>query len=187
MTATYSATSTDLTSFNLSDASSDRLAGDLPPEPDYDKQRWGLSLDLPVNDRLRLLAGYNHSSSEVVYQRSDNYGGGLFGQSSTSENCRGGTIAIGDRYASARAGRRTADAAQGRRRLRLRCRRYRFRFQQWQQAINRIARTGRPDRHGLRPGVRVCGGRNGGSSRGRLRCRCPRVEQLDRNNRIRNA
>lgn len=86
MTATYSATSTDLTSFKLSDASSDRLAGDLPPEPDYDKQRWGLSLDLPISDRLRLLAGYNHSSSEVVYQRSANYGGGLFGQSSTSEN-----------------------------------------------------------------------------------------------------
>lgn len=86
MTATYSSTSTDLTSFRLSDGSADRLAGRLPPEPTYDKQRWGLTLDLPINDRLRLVAGYNHSSSDVVYQRSANYGGGLFGQSSTSEN-----------------------------------------------------------------------------------------------------
>lgn len=86
MTATGSVTDTAMTSFKLSDGSRDRLAGDLPPEPEYEKVRWGASVDLPVTDWLSVLIGYNRSTSSVVYQKAATYGGGLFGLDSRSDN-----------------------------------------------------------------------------------------------------
>jgi hypothetical protein len=85
MSAHVSGTNTDLTSFQLSDGSAAALGANRPPEPEYDKLRWGLSVDMPLGP-VGLLAAYNRSESEVVYQRGANYGSTLFGQRSVSDN-----------------------------------------------------------------------------------------------------
>ncbi|ATQ43089.1 TonB-dependent receptor plug domain-containing protein [Caulobacter mirabilis] len=83
----YNTTRTGLTSFRISPATLAALGG-VPPsgKPDYEKTRYGVRFDIPVNERLRLLAGYSRSESEVTYFKSANYGGLGFGQRSLSEN-----------------------------------------------------------------------------------------------------
>lgn len=83
----YNATNTDLTSFKITPATLDALGGaTAPDQPEFDKKRYGVSLDLPVNDRLRLLAVYSRSEATVTYYRGVNYGSAAYGQQSVSEN-----------------------------------------------------------------------------------------------------
>lgn len=86
VTAYVNGTTTDLTSFKMSDGSRNALAGAKPDKPDYEKRRYGFSVDLPVHEKVRLLAGYSRSQAEVTYYRGANYANAPFGQSSLSEN-----------------------------------------------------------------------------------------------------
>jgi hypothetical protein len=82
-------TSDALTSFKVSDRSRDVLGTNFPDRPEFDKWRYGASVDLPVIDGLTTLFAYNRSQAEVTYFRGDNYGNTPFGQSSFSENFLG--------------------------------------------------------------------------------------------------
>jgi hypothetical protein len=83
----YGLTSDDMAQYRLSDMAETSLGSTRPTEPTFEKERWGVSLDLPVNDRLMLLAAYNRSSTEAEYFPAANYaqyGGKIL--SSLSEN-----------------------------------------------------------------------------------------------------
>ncbi len=83
----YNATRTGLTTFKISPATLAELDGAAPPaKPQYEKTRYGVRFDIPIHERVRLLAGYGRSESEVTYFKSANYGGVAFGQRSLSEN-----------------------------------------------------------------------------------------------------
>lgn len=83
----YGKTSDNMAEYKLSDVARDSFSGALPEAPTYDKERYGVSLDLPVNDRFRLLAGYNRSSTEATYFPHANYAQyGVKNLSSLSEN-----------------------------------------------------------------------------------------------------
>lgn len=63
----YGRTTQDMAEYRMSDFVRNDLAGDPPPDtPEFSKERYGLSLDLPVTDSLRFLTAYNRSSSEVT-------------------------------------------------------------------------------------------------------------------------
>jgi hypothetical protein len=63
----YGQTTQDMAEYRMSDFVRNDLAGDPPPDtPEFSKERYGLSLDLPVTDSLRFLTAYNRSSSEVT-------------------------------------------------------------------------------------------------------------------------
>lgn len=79
-------TSDALTSFKVSDRSRDALGTSFPDRPQFDKWRYGASIDLPVIDGLTTLFAYSRSQAEVTYFRGANYGNTPFGQSSFSEN-----------------------------------------------------------------------------------------------------
>lgn len=84
--AYYGLTSTEMTSFRVSDPVRDSLSV-LPAEPDYDKRRYGVSVDLPLSERLRMLAAYNRSESRVTNYPSTNYVSlGNLSQRSVSDN-----------------------------------------------------------------------------------------------------
>lgn len=83
----YGETGPDFAEFRVSDYVRNALGGVLPEEPDYSKVRYGISADLPFNDRVRLLLAYNRSETEVMYDRGTNYAMyGRFGQVTESEN-----------------------------------------------------------------------------------------------------
>ena len=69
ITSHYGETGSGLTEFPVSDQGK-KLWGNtaLPDEPDYSKKRYGLTMDLPLNDRVRMLAAY--SRNEVTTQQS---------------------------------------------------------------------------------------------------------------------
>lgn len=81
----YGATETDMASYRMPDTVREKLDGEYPDKPEYEKRRYGFTVDLPATDRARLLAGYSYSDSTVTYYRSANYGGEGFGQTSKSE------------------------------------------------------------------------------------------------------
>ncbi|WP_312147795.1 TonB-dependent receptor plug domain-containing protein [Brevundimonas sp.] len=84
--AYYGLTSTEMASFRVSDRVRDSLSV-MPTEPDYDKRRYGVSVDLPVSERLRMLAAYNRSESRVTNYPSTNYVSlGNLSQRSVSDN-----------------------------------------------------------------------------------------------------
>ena len=84
--AYYGRTSTGMASFRVSDRARDALSV-MPIKPDYDKRRYGFSVDLPVSERLRMLAAYNRSESRVTNFPSTNYVTlGNLSQRSVSDN-----------------------------------------------------------------------------------------------------
>jgi hypothetical protein len=84
--AYYGLTSTDMTSFRVSDRVRDALSV-MPVKPDYDKRRYGFSVDLPMSERLRMLAAYNRSEARVTNYPSTNYVAlGNLSQRSVSDN-----------------------------------------------------------------------------------------------------
>ncbi|WP_035305240.1 TonB-dependent receptor plug domain-containing protein [Brevundimonas sp. EAKA] len=85
-TAYYGFTQTDMASYRMTNAVRAELEGVYPDKPGYEKSRYGFTIDLPVNDRLRLMGGYSYSDATVTYYRGSAYGGGPFGQTSKSEN-----------------------------------------------------------------------------------------------------
>lgn len=86
VTAYYGLTRTDMASYRMPDSVRTELNGVFPEKPDYEKTRYGFSVDLPVNERLRLLAAYSYSDSLVTYYRTAGYVDPTYGQTSTSEN-----------------------------------------------------------------------------------------------------
>ncbi|WP_395943251.1 TonB-dependent receptor plug domain-containing protein [Brevundimonas sp.] len=86
VTAYYGLTRTDMASFRMPDSVRRELGDNVPESPDYEKSRYGFTVDLPITDRLRLLAAYSYSDSEVTYYRNANYLERNFGQSSKAEN-----------------------------------------------------------------------------------------------------
>lgn len=82
----YYTTKTDMTSFKIPSAVRNELGSAIPDEPEYDKTRYGLALDIPIGDRIRTVLGYSRSTSEVTYFKGANYGNAAFGQRSISEN-----------------------------------------------------------------------------------------------------
>lgn len=85
-TAYYGFTQTDMASYRMTDAVRAELNGVYPEKPDYEKSRYGFTVDLPVTERLRLLAAYNLAEATVTYYRIATYGGAPYGQHSRSEN-----------------------------------------------------------------------------------------------------
>lgn len=81
-----SCTNNSLVSFKIDARTREALGDNVPAEPDYEKCRKGVSVDLPINERLRVLAGYSQSTAEVTYYKNANYGGGPYGLKSESEN-----------------------------------------------------------------------------------------------------
>ncbi|MET4685177.1 TonB-dependent receptor plug domain-containing protein [Brevundimonas faecalis] len=82
----YGQTSTEMASFRVSDRARAALSV-LPAKPDYDKRRYGFSVDLPVSERLRMLAAYNRSEARVTNYPSTNYVAlGNLSQRSVSDN-----------------------------------------------------------------------------------------------------
>lgn len=84
----YGFTTSDMAQYRVSDLSRAELGtGAFPDTPEYDKARFGFSADLPVNDRLRLLAGYNRTTATVTNFPGANYRlYGAYGQHSRAEN-----------------------------------------------------------------------------------------------------
>lgn len=82
----YNTTRTDMTSFKISPATRAALSGVVPDKPEYDKTRYGFSLDIPIGDSIRSLVGYSRSEAEVTYFKGANYANAAFGQRSLSEN-----------------------------------------------------------------------------------------------------
>lgn len=69
----YGETSPDLAEFVVSDRANDALGGVLPPQPDYEKSRYGVTVDMPFGDRVRTLLAYNLSEATVTNYRGANW------------------------------------------------------------------------------------------------------------------
>ena len=78
----YSLRNDDLTEYIVAEGT-DPNAADAPPE--YTRWEGYGTVDLPVSDRLKLLLGFQRLKADVKYPVSDNYGGGLHGRHSTSD------------------------------------------------------------------------------------------------------
>lgn len=83
----YGETSPGLASFRVSDRVRDSLSGVLPQAPDYEKRRYGFSVDLPIGDAIRTLTAYTVSESTVTNYRGANWlQYGDYGLTSRSES-----------------------------------------------------------------------------------------------------
>lgn len=84
----YGFTNTSMAEYRISELTRNALgAAAIPNKPEYDKERFGFSVDLPVNERLRLLAGYNQTNVTVTNFPGANYlVYGDYGLRSRSEN-----------------------------------------------------------------------------------------------------
>jgi hypothetical protein len=84
----YGLTDESMASYRISDRSRASLGtAVLPDSPTFKKERYGFSADLPVNDRLSLLAGYNRSTAVVTNYPIASYANvGSWGQRSSNEN-----------------------------------------------------------------------------------------------------
>ncbi len=69
----YGETSPGLAEFRVSDRVRDAITGPLPQEPDYEKHRYGLTIDMPFGDRVRTLLAYNLSDVTVTNYRGANW------------------------------------------------------------------------------------------------------------------
>ncbi len=77
VTATLSHTNDGLSHYKISRAARDAFedAGEeLPQSPEFDKWRYGATIDLPVTEDAALLLGYNRSEAWVVHYSGANYG-----------------------------------------------------------------------------------------------------------------
>lgn len=82
----YGETSPSLAQFRMSDKVRDALNGVYPDQPDYMKRRYGVAVDLPLNDRIRTLWAYTRSEAEVTNYRGANWVQyGDYGQKSLSQ------------------------------------------------------------------------------------------------------
>ena len=84
----YGLTSDSMAQYRVSDLARDAVgSGVLPTTPEFEKERFGFSADLPVNERLRLLAGYNQTTATVTNFPGNAYlAYGPFGLRSKAEN-----------------------------------------------------------------------------------------------------
>lgn len=83
---TFGCTNDDLTSFRIPSATRDRITGAPPEPPRYDKGKVNATLDLPINEKVRVLLGAGRQETEMTYYRHANYGGTPFGLKSRSDN-----------------------------------------------------------------------------------------------------
>ena len=82
----YGITSPDWAKFRVSDRVRDKLAGEMPDQPEYEKERFSLIMDLPASDRWRSLVSYSRNESSIVKDRGNNWRQyGPYGQSSVHE------------------------------------------------------------------------------------------------------
>ncbi|MFT4090279.1 MAG: TonB-dependent receptor [Asticcacaulis sp.] len=81
-----SCTSNDLVNFKIPSQTREALGGDIPAEPDYEKCRTSVSLDVPVTERLRVLIAGGQQKAEQTYYRTAAYGGTAYGLKSRSRN-----------------------------------------------------------------------------------------------------
>ncbi|WP_406852127.1 hypothetical protein WEU32_12575 [Brevundimonas sp. BH3] len=82
----YGVTRPGLAQFRMSDRVRDSFKGDYPDEPEYEKERFSLIVDLPVSERLRALTSYTRNESSIVKDRGANWRQyGTYGQSSLQE------------------------------------------------------------------------------------------------------
>ncbi|MFC7379678.1 hypothetical protein [Brevundimonas sp. GCM10030266] len=86
MRAGYSYTGDNLTHYKLSPNLEAQLADNLPDKPQYGRERWNVSVDLPVNENLSLLAAYSLSEAYTTSTWSAGLGAGEYDSFSTSEN-----------------------------------------------------------------------------------------------------
>ncbi|WP_420478720.1 hypothetical protein [Brevundimonas sp. FT23028] len=83
----YGLTSDGMAQYRMSDLARDSFAGAAPDAPEFEKERFGFNVDLPVSARFRLLAGYNQTTATVTNFPGANYvAWGAWGQRSRSEN-----------------------------------------------------------------------------------------------------
>ncbi len=84
----YVAKSSDgMARFLMSDATRDALNGADVAKPEFTKERFGITVDVPISDDFRLLAAYNRSRADVINARSSSYAHlGAYGQKSISDN-----------------------------------------------------------------------------------------------------
>lgn len=86
-TATVAHTSDDLTHLKLSKSARDALEGaEIPTPPEFEKWRYGATVDVPVTADGGLLFGYNRSEARVTYFAHPRYASAERHYSSTSEN-----------------------------------------------------------------------------------------------------
>lgn len=84
----YGLTDSSMAEYRVSDLARAAVgAGALPAQPAFEKERFGFNVDLPVNERLRLLAGYNQTTATVTNMPGTNYiAYGSYGQTSRAQN-----------------------------------------------------------------------------------------------------
>lgn len=83
----YGLTSDGMAEYRMSDIAREGFGANPPASPEFEKERFGFNVDLPVNERLRLLAGYNQTNATVTNFPGNNYATwGSWGQRSKSEN-----------------------------------------------------------------------------------------------------
>lgn len=82
----YGVTRPELAQFRMSDRVRDSLGNNVPDEPEYEKERFSLIVDLPANDRWRSLLSYSRNEVSLVKDRGTNWAKyGTYGQSSLHE------------------------------------------------------------------------------------------------------
>ena len=84
----YGLTSDGMAEYRVSDLAREAIgSGAMPGTPEFEKERFGFSVDLPVSERLRLLAAYNQTNATVTNFPGNNYlSYGSFGLRSRGEN-----------------------------------------------------------------------------------------------------
>lgn len=86
MSGNYSYSGDDLARYHKSPAFT---SSNVPAQPAFKRERWTISADLPVNDKVSVLTSYSRSEAETYSNWSANLGdigGSTFGQTSLSEN-----------------------------------------------------------------------------------------------------
>lgn len=85
-TVTGNYTSDGMVNFKVSKADRAAYGADLAPKVDFEKYRFGTTLNMPLADRTRVLLAANRSQSKVVYYKTAAYGGTSSPRTSTSDN-----------------------------------------------------------------------------------------------------
>ena len=75
-----------MTSFKIPQKTLDALGGVKPDHPDYEKCRINATVDLPINEKVRVLLGAGRQETKMTYYRNATYGGDAFGLKSRSDN-----------------------------------------------------------------------------------------------------
>ena len=85
-TLTVGCTNDSMTSFKIPAKTLALLGGVKPEHPNYEKCKVNATVDLPINEKVRVLLGAGRQETEMTYYRAANYGGGAFGLKSRSTN-----------------------------------------------------------------------------------------------------